>query len=107
VVAVCGDGGFMFTATELATAVQHGVNITVIVFNDSGYGWIRFMQDMQYGRRIQDDLVNPDFVKFAESFGIKGVRTSSPEDLHSALPSMLATDSPTVIEVTADVGSPY
>lgn len=107
VVAICGDGGFMFTATELATAVQHAIKIAVIVFNDRGYGWIRFMQDMQYGRRIQDELVNPDFVKFAESFGVKGIRASSPGELHAALPSALESDSISIIEVTDAVGSPY
>jgi len=107
VVALCGDGGFMFTAPELATAVQHEVNIVVVIFNDKGYGWIRFMQDMYFGRRIQADLANPDFVKFAESFGLHGVRVDSPEGLSTALSSALREDAPAVIEVADDVGSPY
>jgi len=107
VVAVIGDGGFMFTAPELATAAQHDANIIVVIFNDSGYGWIRFMQDMYFGRRIQADLVNPDFVKLAESFGLQGVRVDTPEGLGGALSSALRADSAVVIEVIADVGSPY
>ncbi|UCD58065.1 MAG: thiamine pyrophosphate-binding protein [Candidatus Hydrogenedentota bacterium] len=107
VVAVCGDGGFMFTAPELATAVQHGVKVIVVVFNDGGYGWIRFMQDMYFGRRIQSDLVNPDFTRFAESFGVEGVRVDSPGGLLSALSSALGSDSMVLIEVADDVGSPY
>ncbi len=107
VVALCGDGGFMFTAPEVATAVQHGINITVVIFNDKGYGWIRFMQDMYFGRRIQADLVNPDFMKLAESFGVEGFRTDSPQGLSSMLASALRSDSTAIIEVTDDLGSPY
>jgi len=107
VVALIGDGGFMFTATELATAVQHGVDITVVVFNDNGYGWIRFMQDLQFSRRILADHANPDFVKFAESFGVKGVRVDSPGGLRSTLSSAIGTGEISLIEVTDDLGSPY
>jgi acetolactate synthase-1/2/3 large subunit len=107
VVALCGDGGFMFTAPELATAVQHGINITVVIFNDKGYGWIRFMQDMYFGRRIQADLANPDFMKLAESFGVEGARADSPQGLSSMLASALRSDSMSIIEVTDDLGSPY
>ena len=107
VIAVMGDGGFMFTAPELATAAQHGVNIVVIVFNDKGFGWIRFMQDMYFGRRTQDDLVNPDFVKLAESFGLKGARVDSPEGLGGALSSALRANEAVLIEVADEVGSPY
>jgi acetolactate synthase-1/2/3 large subunit len=107
VVVLIGDGGFMFTATELATAVQHGVNITVVVFNDKGYGWIRFMQDLQFSRRILADLANPDFVKFAESFGIKGARVDSPGGLRSTLSSAIGSGAISLIEVTDDLGSPY
>jgi acetolactate synthase-1/2/3 large subunit len=107
VVALCGDGSFMFTAPELATAVQHDVNIPIIIFNDKGYGWIRFMQDMQYGRRIQDNLANPDFVKLADSFGLQGARVDTPEGLSAALSSALRADASVIIEVVDEVGAPY
>jgi thiamine pyrophosphate-dependent acetolactate synthase large subunit-like protein len=69
VVAQCGDGGFLFTANELATAVQHNIRTVTIVFNDGGYGNVRRMQeDLNEGRVIASDLKNPDFVRFAESF---------------------------------------
>jgi len=106
VVALSGDGGFMFTASELATAVQHGIKVIVIVFNDEGYGWIRLMQDRYFGRRTQADLVNPDFVKFVELFGIRGVRTSSPEGFRSVLSSALYSDSISFIEVMDELGYP-
>ena len=65
------------------------------------------MQDMYFGRRIQADLANPDFVKFAESFGLHGVRVDSPEGLSAALSLALREDAPAVIEVADEVGSPY
>jgi acetolactate synthase-1/2/3 large subunit len=106
-IAIMGDGGFMFTAPELATAVQNDINITVVIFNDKGYGWIRFMQDMYFGRRIQETHGNPDFVKFAESFGVQAARVDSPEGLSAALSSALRADSSVVIEVVDEIGSPY
>ena len=65
------------------------------------------MHDLEYGPRIQADLVNPDFVKLAESFGIRGVRSNSPTGLRSALSSTLKSDSTSIIEVADDIGSPY
>lgn len=106
-IAIMGDGGFMFTAPELATAVQNEVNIVVIIFNDKGYGWIKFMQDMYFGRRIQTELANPDFMKLAESFGIQATRVDTPEGLSAALASAVRADSSVLIEVVDDIGSPY
>ena len=75
VLSVTGDGGFLFGATELATAVQHGINTVTVVFNDGAYGNVRRMQKEQYGGRvIASELHNPDFVAFAESFGALGAR---------------------------------
>src|SRR5262249_6122360 len=70
VVAIAGDGGFMFTATEMATAVHHRIPLTVVVFNDGAFGNVRRNQEERFGNRIiASDLSNPDFVRFAESFG--------------------------------------
>jgi acetolactate synthase-1/2/3 large subunit len=101
VVAICGDGGFMFTATELATAVQHRIPLTAIVFNDSAFGNVRRIQEERYGNRlIASDLTNPDFVRFAESFGAAAERARNPEELRAALDrSLKRRDGPTVIEV--------
>jgi acetolactate synthase I/II/III large subunit len=86
VVALCGDGGFLFTANELATAVQHNIRTVTIVFNDGGYGNVRRMQqDLYGGRVIASDLKNPDFVRFAESFGAAARRAEGPQALSEAL----------------------
>jgi len=100
VVSICGDGGFLFTAMELATAVRHRIPLVTIVFNDSAYGNVRRMQEDRYGNRvIASDLTNPDFPRMAESFGITGLRARTPEELRAALEKTLAADAPALIEV--------
>jgi acetolactate synthase-1/2/3 large subunit len=79
VVSVSGDGGFMYNVQELSTAVKHGIDIVAIVFADGAYGNVRRMQKEDYGNRlIGVDLHNPNFPKMAESFGVAGVRTTTP-----------------------------
>ena len=101
VVAISGDGGFLFTATELATAMRHKIPLVTIVFNDFGYGNVRRIQKERYGnRQIGTDLHNPDFVAFAKSFDAAAERAATPEDLRAALRRALRRrDVPTVIEV--------
>ncbi|HSR25462.1 MAG TPA: thiamine pyrophosphate-binding protein, partial [Candidatus Eisenbacteria bacterium] len=69
VVVVVGDGGFLFNVQELATAVQHRIPVTVVLFNDNAYGNVRRMQLQRFGRTIASDLHNPDFVRLAGAFG--------------------------------------
>jgi acetolactate synthase-1/2/3 large subunit len=109
VVALSGDGGFMFNVQELATAVRHRIAAVMIVFNDGAYGNVRNMQKSLHGNRvIGSDLANPDFIKLAESFGIAGHRVSSPEALRRALEQSLAANAPAVIEVpVGDMPSPW
>jgi acetolactate synthase I/II/III large subunit len=109
VVAISGDGGFMFNVQELATAVRHRIPVVVIVFNDGAYGNVRNMQKGLHGNRvIGSDLANPDFVKLAESFGIAGYRVNSPEALRRTLEQALAKNEPTLIEVPCgDMPSPW
>jgi acetolactate synthase-1/2/3 large subunit len=101
VVSISGDGGFMFTANEMATAVRHRIPLTTIVFNDGAFGNVRRIQQEKYGNRlIASDLANPDFVKFAESFGAAGDRARSPEELRAALRRAFSRrDGPTLIDV--------
>ena len=101
VVSISGDGGFMFTANEMATAVRHRIPLTAIVFNDGAFGNVRRIQQERFGNRlIASDLANPDFVKFAESFGAAGERARTPEELRAALRRALARrDGPTLIDV--------
>ena len=73
VLSIAGDGGFMFTVQELATAVQHKINTVTVIYNDSAFGNVRRMQKQDYGGKlIATELQNPDFVKLAEAFGAQG-----------------------------------
>ncbi len=99
VVAVSGDGGFLFNSQELATAVQYGINVVVIVFNDNAYGNVLRDQVNRFeGRVYGAALHNPDFVKLAEAYGARGVKAQV-DQLEGALTEALAIDAPTLIEV--------
>jgi acetolactate synthase-1/2/3 large subunit len=108
VLSIAGDGGFMFTVQELATAVQHGINTVTIVFNDGAYGNVRRMQKQDYGgTMIATELRNPDFVKLAEAFGAQGLRAETPEQLREAIDNGFAANVPTLIDVpTGEMPSP-
>jgi acetolactate synthase-1/2/3 large subunit len=100
VVSINGDGGFMYAAQELATAVHHDIPLVTIVFVDDAFGNVKRIQKNQYGgRTIASDLHNPDFVKFAESFGAQGLKAESPEQLREAINKGYEHDGPTLIEV--------
>ena len=100
VLCVTGDGGFLFAANELATAVKHGINLVTVVFNDEAYGNVRRMQKERYGGRvIASELNNPDFVTYAESFGAHGLRVHTPVELQEALAGAFAANAPVLIEV--------
>jgi len=101
VLAISGDGGFMFTAGELATAIRHRIPLTTVVFADGAFGNVRRIQEERYGNRlIACDLANPDFVRFAESFGAAAERARTPPELAAALArAFKRRDGPTVIEV--------
>jgi acetolactate synthase-1/2/3 large subunit len=101
VVALSGDGGFMFTATELATAIRHRIPLVTVLFNDGAFGNVRRIQEERFDNRlIACDLVNPDFVAFAGSFGAEARRVSSPKELRTALRRALAKrDGPSLIEI--------
>jgi acetolactate synthase I/II/III large subunit len=109
VVAISGDGGFMYNVAELASAVRHRIAVVLIVFNDGAYGNVRNMQRNLHGNRlIGSDLANPDFVKLAESFGIAGYRVTGADALRGALEKSLAANAPALIEVpSGDMPSPW
>jgi acetolactate synthase I/II/III large subunit len=105
VVAITGDGGFMFGVQELATAVQYKIGVVTLIFNNNAYGNVRRDQRERFdGRVVASDLVNPDFVKLAESFGVAAARVTSPEGFRPALEKALADAGPyvIVIEVPTD-----
>jgi acetolactate synthase-1/2/3 large subunit len=100
VVSINGDGGFLYTANELATAMRHRIPLTAIVFADGAFGNVRRIQQEHFGNRtIASDLANPDFVKFAESFGAVGLRARGPDELRTALRDAIRRREPALIEV--------
>jgi acetolactate synthase I/II/III large subunit len=110
VISITGDGGFLFGASELATAVQHGIATVTLIFNNSAYGNVKRAQIQKYGGRvIASDLHNPDFVKLAECYGAQGLRAETPEALASAIHRGFDhVDGPTLIEIpVGDMPSPW
>lgn len=100
VVAICGDGGFMFAVQELATAVQYGIAVVTLVFNNNAYGNVRRDQRERFaGRVLGSDLRNPDFVKLGQAFGVSSERVESPEALRPVLARALDSGVPWLIEV--------
>ena len=100
VVAITGDGGFMFAVQELATAVQYKIGVVTLVFDNASYGNVRRDQRQVFdGRVVAADLVNPDFVKLAASFGVHAARVSSPETFQPALEAALADGGPCLIAI--------
>ncbi|MFP4221617.1 MAG: acetolactate synthase large subunit [Phormidium sp.] len=102
VVAATGDGGFMMNCQELETALRTETPFVTIIFNDGGYGLIEWKQEAQYGRASFIEFGNPDFVKFAESMGLKGYRVTSTEEFVPILKEALAQDVPAVIDCPVD-----
>jgi acetolactate synthase-1/2/3 large subunit len=104
VVAVCGDGGFMYNVQELATAVQHGLGVVALVFNDGYFGNVHAIQKRWYGERyIGAALDNPDFCALARSFGVPAERITTPDELHDALGRAFAAAGPALIEIPFDI----
>ena len=106
VIAVTGDGCFLMASADFATAVEAGLNPTILILNDRQYGMIVGMQEGTYGRATQTALDGPDFVAFARSFGADGVRIDSPEELPAALARGLASPTIFVIDATCDYRFP-
>jgi acetolactate synthase-1/2/3 large subunit len=101
VLSISGDGGFMYTANELATAIRHRIPLVTVVFADGAFGNVRRIQQERYGNRlIACDLANPDFVRFADSFGAAAERVRDPDQLRAALRRGFARrEQPTLIEM--------
>ncbi len=107
---VAGDGGFLFTGNELATAVQHDIPLVCAVFDDGAYGNVKRMQQQKFGddRTIASTLRNPDFAAYARSFGAVGLHADSPAALRERLDEAFSADAPAVIHVqTAAMPDPW
>jgi acetolactate synthase-1/2/3 large subunit len=106
VVAITGDGGFMFGVQELATAMQFNIGVVTLVFNNNSYGNVRRDQIERFdGRVVASDLVNPDFVRLAESFGVGAARVTSPDGFRATLEKALAHGGPYLIDIEVPTGS--
>ncbi len=99
VLAVCGDGGFLFNSQELATAVKYDINIIVVLFNDNSYDNVARDMDEAWGGTIGTDLHNPDFVKLAEAYGVAGLRAREPTDIGRLVREAVASKRLTLIEI--------
>ncbi|WP_251716283.1 acetolactate synthase AlsS [Lactobacillus agrestimuris] len=102
-VAVVGDGGFMFSSVELSTAVQHHLNIVIVVWNDGGhYDMVRFQEEMKYQDSAGVNFGQVDLVKFAESFGATGLRVDDPSNLEETMKRAFSVEGPVVVDVPVD-----
>jgi acetolactate synthase-1/2/3 large subunit len=102
VLAVTGDGGFMMNSQEIETALRVGTSLVILIWNDSEYGLITWHQLRDFGRPSHIGFKNPDFVKYAESFGAKGYRVERASDLASTLKQALADDTVAIIDCPVD-----
>jgi acetolactate synthase I/II/III large subunit len=99
VVSVSGDGGFLYNAQEMATAVRHGINVVAVVFNDNAYGNVARDLDEAWGGEYGALLHNPDFMKLADAFGIRGIRAKNPLEVGQLVSEAVELDRPALIEV--------
>ena len=100
VLAIAGDGGFLYQIGDLATAVLHNIAVVFVVFDNASYGNVRILQENNFGGRlIACDLKSPDFVKMAEAFGVCAMRAETPDELREAIPRAFALNKPVLIHV--------
>ena len=109
VVSIAGDGGFMFNAQELASAVRHNIAVVVVVFSDGAFGNVARIQQENYdGRTIASDLKNPSFSALAESFGVMALEAGGPDELETTIKDALDANVPALIEVPCgEMPSPW
>jgi thiamine pyrophosphate-dependent acetolactate synthase large subunit-like protein len=108
VLAAMGDGGFMFSVNELATAVKYRLPIVFLVVNDNRYGAIKWLQERMFeGRWGETELANPDFVALAHAFGARGVKVKGLDDLGDAIRAGFAVDVPTLVEINVVIDPPW
>jgi len=104
VVAVTGDAGFLMNSQEIETAMRLKLPMVILIWNDNGYGLIKWKQMNQFGRASYVDFTNPDFIKYAESFGAKGYRIERVADLLPTLHKALADNTVSIIDCPVDYG---
>jgi acetolactate synthase-1/2/3 large subunit len=106
VVAICGDGGFMFGVQELATAAQYGINVIVLLFNNNAYANVLRDQMLGFGGRVTGAILkNPDFIQLARAFDIRAERVGTPDHLSGALKRAMGSDHPWLIEIVVETNA--
>jgi len=106
VVALIGDGGFLYSAQELATCMRHGIGFPLVVVNSRSYGIIEYLQKKFHDHEYESRLENPDFVKLADAYGVEGCRVTSPAQLGAALKEALSSSKMRLIELVEDFPEP-
>ena len=105
---LAGDGGFLFTGTELATAVQYDLPLAIVICNDNAYGMIKAAQERRYdGRVIDTELRNPDFVAYGRAFGAYAEKLSGPDELPGALGAAWRRKGPSVLVLDVKLAPPF
>ena len=99
VVSISGDGGFLYNAQELSTAVRYGINVVAVVFNDGAYGNVARDLDESWGGQYGAELANPDFMKLADAFGVLGLRAKEPTEVGKLVREAIEKDRPALVEV--------
>ena len=99
VIAICGDGGFMYNAQEMSTAVKYGINVVAVVFNDEAFGNVSRDLDEAWGGTFAAELQNPDFMKLADAYGVVGLRAEKPTDVGDLVRKALSLERPALVEV--------
>jgi len=107
VVVVCGDGGFLMNSQEIETAMRLGLSFVIVIFNDSKFGMIEWKQQMHHQKSHGNDFTNPDFVKYAESFGANGYKVEKAEDFLKILKKALNQKTLCIIDVPVDFSENY
>jgi acetolactate synthase-1/2/3 large subunit len=107
VVAVLGDGGFMFSVNELSTAVKYRLPIAILLMNDNRYGAIKWLQEQMFKRSSETELANPDFPAMARAFGARGERLSGVDALPAALARAFRAGGPTLLELAVPIEPPW
>ena len=106
VVAICGDGGFMFGVQELATAAQYGINVIVLLFNNNAYANVLRDQMLGFGGRVTGAILkNPDFIQLARAFDIRAERVGTPDHLSGVLKRAIGSDHPWLIEIVVETNA--
>ena len=105
IISVSGDGGFLFSAQELETAVRLNMNIVHLIWNDGRYNMVEFQEEMKYDRSSGVNFGPVDFVKYAEAFGAVGLRVTEPDKLAAVLEEAFAATGPVIVDIPIDYSS--